>query len=111
MKYLLMVCPDASIEVSSEEVDFAAWGAELDRRGVAVIGSRLRPRAASTVVSVREGELTLTDGPFAEGKEYFAGFDAIDCSDLDEAIEVASKHPMAKFGTVEIRPFWPFGAD
>ena len=55
---------------------------------------------------VRDGKLLLTDGPFIESKELIAGFDIIDCADLDEAIEVASKHPMAKFGMVEVRPFW-----
>jgi len=111
MKYMLLICPDPSIDVSPEEADPEPWGQEMDRRGVTILGSRLRPRSASTSVSVREGELTVTDGPFAEAKEEFAGFDVIECADLDEAIEVASKHPMAKFGTVEIRPFWPFGAD
>lgn len=108
MKYLLMICADPSIEVSPEEADVRPWVQETVRRGVNVMGSRLRPRTASTSVRVREGGLTVTDGPFAEAKEEFAGFDVIDCADLDEAIEVASMHPVAKFGTVEIRPFWPF---
>ena len=111
MKYLLMICPDPSANVSPEEADPEPWGQEMDRRGITIMGSRLRPRTASTSVSVREGELTVTDGPFAEAKEEFAGFDIIECADLDEAIEVASKHPVAKFGSVEIRPFWPFDED
>jgi hypothetical protein len=48
----------------------------------------------------------LSDGPFAETKEQIAGFDVIECEDLDEAIEVASKHPVATFGAIEVRPFW-----
>jgi hypothetical protein len=48
----------------------------------------------------------ITDGPFAETKEQIGGFDILDCADLDEALEVASKHPVATFGTVEVRPFW-----
>lgn len=111
MKYLLLICPDPSIEVAPGAGDPEPWGKEMDRRGIAIMGARLRPRSASTSVSVREGELTVTDGPFAETKEEFAGFDVIDCADLDEAIEVASKHPVAKFGSVEIRPFWPFDED
>lgn len=111
MRYLLMICCDPSVQVSPEEGDVRPWAKEMDGRGVTILGSRLRPRTASTSVSVREGELTVTDGPFAEAKEEFAGFDVIDCTDLDEAIEVASKHPVAKFGTVEIRPFWPFDED
>lgn len=108
MKYLLMICPDPSIEVTSEEADPGPWGREVERRGVGVIGARLRPRTASTCVRVGDGKLMVTDGPFAETKEEFAGFDVIDCADLDEAIEVASKHPLAKRGAMELRPF---GAD
>jgi hypothetical protein len=57
-------------------------------------------------VRVRESEVLLADGPFAETKEQVAGFDIIECADLDQALEVAAKHPVAKFGTIEVRPFW-----
>ena len=53
----------------------------------------------------------MTDGPFAETKEQVAGFDVLECDDLDEAIEIARRHPMARLGLLEVRPFWPFGAD
>jgi len=69
-------------------------------------GSRLSPVSDATTVRVRGGEVLLGDGPFAETKEQIAGFDVIECADLDEAIEVASKHPVARFGAVELRPFW-----
>jgi hypothetical protein len=59
-------------------------------------------------VKIRGGELLVSDGPFTETKEYVAGFDVLDCADLDEAIDVASKHPMAKAGALELRPIWPF---
>ncbi len=55
-------------------------------------------------VGPRDDELSITDGPFAEAKEQMAGFDLIECADLDEAIQVASKHPVARFGTIDIRP-------
>jgi YCII-related domain len=72
-------------------------------------GDSLRGRSSgatedATSIRVREGELQLTDGPFAEAKEQMAGFDPIDCADLDEAIEVVSKHPVARLGTIELRP-------
>ena len=54
---------------------------------------------------VRQGEVLLTDGPFAEAKEFMAGYDILECADLDEAIEVASKHPLARRGAMELRPF------
>jgi hypothetical protein len=60
---------------------------------------------------VRGGELIVTDGPYAETKEQVAGFDVLECADLDEAIEVASRHPMARLGLLEVRPFRPLGED
>lgn len=105
---MLMICPDPSIEVPAEEDDYGAWNEELDRRSARVIGGRLRPRDASTTVSVRASLLTVTDGPFAEAKEVFAGFEVVECGNLDDAIKVASKHPVANHGSIEIRPFWPF---
>jgi len=55
---------------------------------------------------VREGDLVIADGPFAETKEQIAGFFVVDCQDLDQAIEVASKIPSAQWGTIEVRPIW-----
>ena len=55
----------------------------------------------------RSGELLVTDGPFTETKDWIAGFDILECDDLDEAIEIAAKHPMARAGRLELRPFWP----
>ena len=81
--------------------------AEVDKRGVQVFGQRLRPVEDATTVRVRSGELLVTDGPFTESKEWIAGFDILECRDLDEAIEIASKHPMARFGRIELRPVWP----
>ncbi|TMC05007.1 MAG: hypothetical protein E6J41_23465 [Chloroflexi bacterium] len=76
----------------------------MTERRVRLLGSELRLTRDSTSVRVRDGELLLTDGPFAEAKEQMAGFDLLECADLDEAIEVASKHPVARFGRVELRP-------
>ena len=60
--------------------------------------------SAATTVRVRNGELLIADGPFAETKEAIVGFDLLECADLDEAIEVARTHPMARIGRMEIRP-------
>ena len=84
------------------------WVDEGTRRGINLRGDRLRPAAEAKVVKVRGGELVVTDGPYAETKEWIAGYDLLECTDLDEAIEYASRHPMAKGGRVEIRPAWPF---
>src|ERR1700710_1152683 len=108
MQYLLIIgtAPDANPTEEELNTPPTAWVEEMDGRGVRTVGNRLRPAEDATTVRRRDGELLVTDGPFVEGKEYIAGFDLIECADLDEAIEVASKHPMAATGLVEIRPIW-----
>jgi hypothetical protein len=106
VRYMMLVCVDESVEVSPEEGLPTSWVEEMVGRGVRQFGSRLRPVSDATTVRVRGGEVLLSDGPFAETKEQIGGFDLIECKDLDEAIEVASKHPAANFGTIEVRPLW-----
>ena len=67
--------------------------------------SSLRPVASAVTVRVRGGEVLVSDGPFAETKEQIAGFNVLECADLDEAVAVASRHPTARIGTFELRPF------
>jgi len=109
MRYMMFVVTDPEAEeyVASEDT-IEEWVEENDRRGRRVLGDRLRPVEDATTVRVRGGETIVTDGPFAETKEWIAGFDILECEDLDEAIEVAAAHPMARFGRLEVRPFWPF---
>jgi hypothetical protein len=104
VKYLLLICIAEGTKVSREEASPDAWVAEMTDRKVRLFGSELRRAGDATSVRLRDGELSITDGPFAEAKEQMAGFDLLECADLDEAIEVASKHPVARFGTLEIRP-------
>jgi hypothetical protein len=113
MRYLLMICVDESAvgarspeEVSAVKAEFEAFGEDMGRRGVLLGGDRLRPTADATTVQVRDGEVLVADGPFAETKEQIGGYCLVDCKDLDEAIEVASKIPGARDGTVEVRPIW-----
>jgi hypothetical protein len=108
MKYLMLVCTDGEpIDADPAELNPEPWVTEMDGRGIRLIGDRLRPPSDATTVRVRDGETLITDGPFVETKELVGGFDILECADLDEAIEVASKHPMAKVGMLELRPFWP----
>lgn len=112
MKYLLLICASESAEPSPAEeagadTDIASWLAEMNGRGVRLQGNELRPASDGRTVRVRGGQVLIADGPFAETKEQIAGFDILECADLDEAIEVAAKHPVARFGTIEVRPFWP----
>lgn len=112
MRYLMFVVADPAAEPYDREQDtIGQWVEEMTERGIAIDGDRLRPVEDATTVRVRGGKLLVTDGPFIEAKEWVAGFDILECRDLDEAIEVASKHPMARFGTLELRPFWPLEVD
>jgi hypothetical protein len=106
MKYMMLVCTDTEPETDESAIpDIDTWVAENDAAGRRVEGSVLGSAAAATTVRVRGGELLLSDGPFAETKEVIVGFDILECADLDEAIEVARKHPMAYSGRLELRPF------
>lgn len=108
MKYLLLICRDRTIEVRPEHRMgelVERWLGEMKGRGVHGEGHELSSTDAARTVRVRDSELMVTDGPFAEAKEELAGFDVIECKDLDEAIEVASKHPVARLGAIEVRPF------
>jgi hypothetical protein len=105
MQYMMFVCSDTEPDTDpSAEPDIEAWVADNDSAGRRVLGSVLAPPAAATTVRVRNGELLVTDGPFAETKEVIVGFDLLECADLDEAIAVARAHPMARSGRLEIRP-------
>lgn len=108
MRYLLLIVSDpAAPAYVPEEDNIEEWVADLERRGAAIVGDRLRPPSDATTVTVRDGKTILTDGPFTESKEWIAGFDLIEVDNLDEAIELAAAHPMARFGRVEVRPLWP----
>ena len=112
MKYMMLVCVDRGHRTERRRrprrsvPTTDAWVEEMDRRGIRLEGERLRPVSDATTVQVRGGEVLIADGPFAETKEQIAGYDIVECADLDEAIEVASKHPVARFGKLEVRPFW-----
>jgi hypothetical protein len=82
------------------------WSDELDARGMLVANAILRPSRTAATVRVRNGQTSRTDGPFAETKEMIAGFTLIECDSIDEAAEIAARHPVAQIGAIEIRPVW-----
>jgi hypothetical protein len=114
MKFLMLVCA----EESGAEDDGAAeaadagdgggfpWLDDVIARGIRLDGDRLEPTREAKTVMVRDGEVLVSDGPFAETKEVICGYDVLDCADIEEAVEVASRHPVAGFGKIEVRPFW-----
>jgi hypothetical protein len=118
VKYLLLVCmeepPDPPLETADEIAGWdddageeMPWVAENDRRGTRLLGSQVSQPANASTVRVRDGEVLIADGPYAETKEWMAGFDIIECAGIDEAIEIAASHPVASFGMIEVRPFVP----
>lgn len=108
MRYMLFICTDPTgDEYIPEEDNIEEWFSGLEE-GVHVLGDRLRPAPDAVTVRVRGGRRLITDGPFTESKELIAGFDVIECETLDEALDIAARHPMARFGRVEVRAFWPF---
>jgi hypothetical protein len=113
MRYLLTICEEEKRyeSLSAEQgaaimAEYDTFGQEMGSRGVLQSGARLRPTSDATTVRVQDGDVLTSDGPFAETKEQIGGFYLVDCKDLDEAIEVASKIPAARHGAIEVRPIW-----
>ena len=110
MKYALLICDDESVSPSNEELEadagHRAWQADLDRRGAKLGGVRLRPVVDATTVRVRDGETLVSDGPFAETKDFVGGVVVVECANLDEVIAVTAGHPCVRGGGVETRPVW-----
>jgi hypothetical protein len=94
------------------EDDLRVWADEMVGRGVELDGARLHSVSdATTVRRAADGSAVVTDGPFAETKEQVAGYDVIECPDLDAAIAVAAAHPTTQVGAIEVRPFEGAGPD
>jgi hypothetical protein len=110
MKYLLLAYLGQTAEELDSEEDaamerhIASWVQEMTDRGVRLFGSRLRPDDFATALRLDGDELMISDGPFVETKEQMAGFEVLECATPEEAIEVASRHPGAGTGTIELRP-------
>ncbi len=109
MNYLLfIICSDglpAAEELAVMQRELPGWLEEMESRGVRLLGRELDLPETAATVRVRDGQTLVTDGPFVETKEFIAGFDLLECADLDEAIEVAAKNPVCQFLTLELRPF------
>ena len=110
MKYLCLICAETVMEQMPEadaEKHFAEYGefTEAIRKSGHYLGcNRLLPARSATTVRVRNGKVSTVDGPFVETKEQLGGYYVIEAKDLNEAIQVASRIPGARFGCVEVRP-------
>lgn len=106
MKYLNFVAADgrpAREDVAVMQREIPGW--EKETQGVRLLGRALDLPYTARTVRVRDSQPLVTDGPFVEAKEFIAGFDLLECADLDECITVAATAPVARFMAVEIRPF------
>jgi hypothetical protein len=110
VKYLCLICAETVMEMMTEAEaarqfrEYAAFTEDIKRNGHFIGANRLTPAATATTVRVRNGQVSVTDGPFAETKEQFGGYYLIEARDLNEAIQVAARIPGARYGCVELRP-------
>ncbi|MBA3612971.1 MAG: YciI family protein [Nitrospirales bacterium] len=111
MKYLLFCCHEEKKldSMSKSECDALmnetwAYCEKLKKSGHLIVAEPLEPIQMAVTVRARNGNVSVTDGPFAETKEQIGGFFLINAIDLNEAIQVASKFPSVRLGTMEVRP-------
>ena len=111
MKYLCAVYfEQKTMDALSDTEDAACtreslgYDEELRRSGHYIVSNALEPVSSATTVRVRAGKVSMTDGPFAETKEHLGGFILIEARDLNEAVRIAAGIPMAKLGSIEVRP-------
>jgi len=104
MKYLCLVYLEQDKLHAVPDRECLACGDGMRKSGMLVAAEALQPIETATTVRVRNGKVSVTDGPFAETKEHLAGFYLIDARDLNDAIQVAAKIPPAREGSVEVRP-------
>ncbi|HTT40790.1 MAG TPA: YciI family protein [Burkholderiales bacterium] len=107
MKYLCLVYSEEKKLEAVPDSECLAYDAALRSSGHCVASEALQPVETATTVRVRNGKLSVTDGPFAETKEQLAGFYLVEARDLNEAIQLAAKIPPARVGSVEVRPIRP----
>jgi len=111
VKYMLLICRDESawekLSMTEQQQIYAETrkiSDELTARGQYLAGFPLQPSSSATSVRVRDGKRIVVDGPFAETREQLGGYMIIDVKDLDEAIAIAARIPLARTSTVEVRP-------
>jgi hypothetical protein len=116
MRYALLIYANEQEWASQSEEDsqaqfqeYMAFTKDIVDRGIHKGGEALQTTSSATTVRVRDGETLTTDGPFAETKEQLGGFYVVECNDLDEAIELASRIPDVRKGSIEVRPIMDVG--
>jgi hypothetical protein len=111
MKYLCLIYePESRFstmpkpELDAMMKEYGAFTESIQKGGQFIAGHQLQPTSAASTVRVRNGKVSTTDGPFAETKEQLGGFYMIEAKDLNDAIQIASRIPSARYGSIEVRP-------
>ncbi|MEO7455051.1 MAG: YciI family protein [Gemmatimonadaceae bacterium] len=111
MKYLALIYEEeknwermSPDEAGRMMAEYGQYTADIKSSGHYLGGNALQPTASATTVRLRAGKLATTDGPFAETKEQLGGFYLIEARDLNDAVQVASRIPAARNGSIEVRP-------
>ena len=114
MQYLLLVYSNeaemaakAPAALGSMTAEYTEFTKGIIQAGQFKAGDRLKPTSSASTVRVRNGQVAITDGPFAETREQLGGYYLVDAKNLDEAIGIAARVPGAKHGSIEVRPVWP----
>lgn len=107
MKYLCLVYGEESKIQQLDDHTCLAYDAQIRADGRCIASEALQPVETATTVRVRNGKVSVSDGPFAETKEQLAGFYLVEARDLNEAIQIAAKIPPAVVGSIEVRPIRP----
>src|ERR1700687_1656122 len=117
MKYLCLIYDDESkrgtmpkAQLDTMMGEYGAFTEGIRKSGQYIGGEPLQPTHTATTVRVRQGKISTTDGPFADTKEQLGGFYLINATELNDAIQVASRIPSARTGSIEVRPIWVFEA-
>ncbi len=114
MKYLMTVGVEEitdPAEGPDTTLDIEEWVQSNDASGARFWGDRLAPASQSKTVRIRKSGTLVTDGPFAEAHEAIAGFDILECDTIEDAVQIALKHPMAREGVIEVRPFFDWDSE
>jgi hypothetical protein len=111
MKYLCLVYGEEKAMQSMDDRHCLDYDEAIRASGHCIASEALQPVATATTLRVRNGKLSVTDGPFAETKECLAGFYLVEARDLNEAIQLAARIPPAALGCVEVRPIRPIRGD
>lgn len=107
MHFLLIIAHDEEFRPSEDLISsIYQWIKDNSRRGIRIHGAPLKPSAEAISVQPRDGALSTRSGPFSDSNDQIAAFELIECANIEEAVSIASTHPMAAEATIEVRPVW-----